>query len=528
MKNKFDSLTIPQQAELMKIFIKSGIKDLDKMKNIYNTYSEGGLLDKPKSYEKPLPQVRYANGGYAGSRNGISAEEALRLSIEARKHGRYYGTHKLGYVEQDGRGIVFPSIQSVDYGNPDSPLKDYSKEPFGGYERALQHGDTFSFKTPRQADYYTRHYKEVPFTGALLGDNGLFGRYYAGGGPIDDDKKDGTSKKEEITPPFVMPVLPVSPYGSYNYMDYARLEKQKTLLKTPELLLAEKNIQQAVDNTNVYHAPIMSPKDKDKALRQSKESRMKRAIYNSVYPSPFEGVPNFFDAAMMYINAKSKMLKGKEDEVDYDTPDNLAAKNNDAMWAKYMGQPYDEKYLPVWNGDTVRLPYELEKEIPVDTNLLKKRINEIDDILADVEYGTDAFTILHPVARAEKIEEYRGRLEKLRKADVSALKSLRRTYKTGQTVGIGNKRNYDMDFGVYSWNSRPIYKENTLEPIDIFTTYPSPVAGLGRYNIRYSPKDNKMYYSDQYDFGFPFDNVLGGRPYRVRGAISLQKPEKDK
>lgn len=36
--------------------------------------------------------------------------------------------------------------------------------------------------------------------------------------------------------------------------------------------------------------------------------------------------------------------------------------------------PYDERYLPVWNGDTVRLPHEIEQEIPVDTNFIKKRI----------------------------------------------------------------------------------------------------------------------------------------------------------
>lgn len=59
---------------------------------------------------------------------------------------------------------------------------------------------------------------------------------------------------------------------------------------------------------------------------------------------------------------------------DYNVDKTIGGKVADAAWRKRLHIPYDTTYLPVWNGDTVRLPYEIEQEIPTDTNMLKKRI----------------------------------------------------------------------------------------------------------------------------------------------------------
>jgi hypothetical protein len=56
------------------------------------------------------------------------------------------------------------------------------------------------------------------------------------------------------------------------------------------------------------------------------------------------------------------------DKMDYEVGNSLGAKVADAGWRKRLGLEYEDQYLPVFNGDTVRLPKKLEMEIT-----LKKR-----------------------------------------------------------------------------------------------------------------------------------------------------------
>ena len=94
--------------------------------------------------------------------------------------GKDFATHLLSYVEEDGRGIVYPIVQPVDYNNPNSPLFNYENLPLRGYYRAADNGDTLRFRTPEEADYYSRHYKDVPYRGAALNDyrNNPYLKYY--------------------------------------------------------------------------------------------------------------------------------------------------------------------------------------------------------------------------------------------------------------------------------------------------------------------------------------------------------------
>jgi hypothetical protein len=48
----------------------------------------------------------------------------------------------------------------------------------------------------------------------------------------------------------------------------------------------------------------------------------------------------------------------------------------------------------------------------------------------------------------------------------------------------------------------------------------SPLNVLGNYNVRYSPEERRLYYSDEYDFN-QFENFVPGEPYRIRGYIDL-------
>jgi len=55
----------------------------------------------------------------------------------------------------------------------------------------------------------------------------------------------------------------------------------------------------------------------------------------------------------------------------------------------------------------------------------------------------------------------------------------------------------------------------------------SPLNVLAHYNIRYDKDQNKMYYSDEYDFN-KYDKYVPGKPFRIRGAIDLGKPKLSK
>ena len=109
-------------------------------------------------------------------------------------------------------------------------------------------------------------------------------------------------------------------------------------------------------------------------------TNFEKALYNSI--NPIGDYPiNKFKAIPYFIKAKSKQLAGEENTKDYIVGNSIGEKVADAAWAKRLNMPYDENLLPIWNGDTVRLPYELEQEIPTDTNFIKNRIKANKELI---------------------------------------------------------------------------------------------------------------------------------------------------
>ena len=212
------------------------------------------------------------------------------------------------------------------------------------------------------------------------------------------------------------------------------------------------------------------------------------ALYNTV--SPLGDFPNFWEALAYKRQVKDKLKNGNIYERDYKVGDTQGEKTAMAAWAKRLGIPYDEKDLPVYNGDTVTLPYSLVQEIPYDTNMLKNRIQQNK-------------------ALQDKYSKYRYSdvVDAAIKADQYNLDKLRETYKTGKPVG-------QTEFG---WNSRQLVDNGEIIPIE---NIKSPLNVLGNYNVRYSPEERRLYYSDEYDFN-QFENFVPGEPYRIRGYIDL-------
>ena len=95
--------------------------------------------------------------------------------------------------------------------------------------------------------------------------------------------------------------------------------------------------------------------------------KYEKAFYNAI--DPRQGFPESkTDAVLMQARVWNKYLSG-DNTRDYDLEPELADSVSDAAFRKRLGLPYDKKFLPVWNGDTVRLPKPLEAEIPTDTTI---------------------------------------------------------------------------------------------------------------------------------------------------------------
>ena len=211
------------------------------------------------------------------------------------------------------------------------------------------------------------------------------------------------------------------------------------------------------------------------------------ALYNTIDPTGT--VPNgYAEAAGKYLYAKAKELIGNTNR-EYELGETLSDSVSDAAWRKRLCLGYYPKFLPTYNGDTVRLPKKLEMEIPTDTNLLKSRIEQNEKLM-----NNDPWYAKNKIVR----DAYN--------ADKQALEGLRETYRTGKAVTI-NERAY---------NSRNWVKNGELSP-EI-----QPLNVLQNYQIWYDKNTNTMHYDDTYDFN-QYDWAVPGQPYKIHGTIKLPK-----
>lgn len=224
-----------------------------------------------------------------------------------------------------------------------------------------------------------------------------------------------------------------------------------------------------------------------------KVPKYNRAVYSSV--NPIWGIPNnIIQAGRLSTQARIKSWRDDQDNMEYSVGTQIGDSVADAAWRKRLGLSYDSKFLPKFNGDTVRLPKQLEMEIPTDTNMLKKRIANTERLMK----------------RSSKYKNSTA-VNVALKSDQRALKALRDTYKTGKAVGLDE----------YSNNSRQL-----VENGEINEEYISPLNVFRNYNIRYDKDTDKMYYSKSYDFDtveHNWDKFVPGTKFYIRGSIDLNK-----
>jgi len=176
-----------------------------------------------------------------------------------------------------------------------------------------------------------------------------------------------------------------------------------------------------------------------KQVEESDENtKFNRALYNLIDPAG--GIPTLGEAALMYARAKFKANFGDPDKWEREPLStalgDIAA---DEGWKKYLGYNYDKSILRHFNGDTVRLHPDLEKEIPTDTTMLINRIKNNKALLKR----------WFPAEQKQLLKEAYD-------SDVRALNALRKTYETGMPTGLDE----------YSYNNRNWFDGQYINPQD--------------------------------------------------------------
>lgn len=217
-------------------------------------------------------------------------------------------------------------------------------------------------------------------------------------------------------------------------------------------------------------------------------SKLTRSYYKEV--NPLAGYPSAGDAIAHGMNVFGRRYKDT-DSTAYPVTDRVA----DATWRKRLGLSYDEADLPSNADGSVRLPKDRELEMPVDTNLLKRRIN------ANLKLS-DKYKQNNKLKSKEVVDWAIGE-------DQAALDALRHTYKTGEPVVVNEQ--------VY--NTRSLINNGKIS-----MPGSSPLNPLQNYTLQYDKDRHVMMYRDVYDFNH-LDWAVPGKGYKIKGEIDLNKKQ---
>lgn len=226
-------------------------------------------------------------------------------------------------------------------------------------------------------------------------------------------------------------------------------------------------------------AVVRTPEDE-------KVSKLTRSYYKEI--NPLAGYPSVGDAIKHSLNVFGRRYV-ETDSTAYPVTDKVA----DATWRKRLGLSYDEADLPSNADGSVRLPKDRELEMPVDTNLLKRRINA--NLKLSDKYKKQGDTTKQ------------GIVDWAIKEDQKGLDSLRHTYKTGEPVVVNEQ--------VY--NTRSLVNNGKIS-----MPGSSPLNPLQNYTLQYDKDRNVMMYRDVYDFNH-LDWAVPGKGYKIKGEIDLNK-----
>lgn len=505
---KWKDLDFKQRAELIKLGVQSGIKDINQIRQLYdeqqNTVSDvlyqnnkvnqeqqsTGVYNKENNYKTPQDSLNELNYIIEGIQQEINIEQINAEQPEQFKRDR------LG-VRINERPV--PAMMDS------SRVREDLSQRYDGIRKRVQ-----SYKKYRAYGGYT---DDPPFLQRILNNDNR--------NVVDweNNKQKATHKLSYAETPegyIVYPEVqevngelhdftdPKYNHGKWDALDNAiknndtlRFSNEQDALrytqeykqKYPEYF---KQFDKGgyLSNTSIGNK-VKKYKDGG-PLKKKKENSLeyRQALFNNI--DPREGYPSPITAIKYYQNVVNKMKEGDTSK-NWKTDGSIGDATAEAAWARYLKLPYDTTLFPTWNGDTVRLTKELENQIPIDTNFIKQDIENIK-MHRDYDRSMGIF---------DREDAYRMALNTRR----LALDNLRKTYKTGEWVQMNE------------------FMFNDLNPFDYYnqgSDYKTPLNVLQNFGLRYDKNTNSIIYGDKYDLN-NYDYFLPGNPFIIRGSIPLEQ-----
>lgn len=134
---------------MIKLAVDSGITDLRAIRDVFNSYAEGGELDENQELIDRINRTSNANFVQR-------LKDPNRRSIRFRNTDNT-ATHRLAWSTDNEGAIVYPEVQEINGELVDMGRPPYTR--FAALDSAIEHGDTLRM-TPSQARWFTENYKQ--------------------------------------------------------------------------------------------------------------------------------------------------------------------------------------------------------------------------------------------------------------------------------------------------------------------------------------------------------------------------------
>lgn len=170
-KDKWSALSMSERADLIKLYVSSGITSLDTIKKDYNSFAPGGPLEVdeygyPVDITPAVVEADYPREAEVWKRADASNADMVqrlkqgssRVTISDWKDPRKVATHKM----MSAGNYVVGNVQNIN-----GQLFDFT-DPKHGFENpdraaidsAIERGDYIEFDTEGDARYFAEHYKK--------------------------------------------------------------------------------------------------------------------------------------------------------------------------------------------------------------------------------------------------------------------------------------------------------------------------------------------------------------------------------
>lgn len=170
-KDRWSALSMTERADLIKLYVDSGITSLDIIKKDYNSFAPGGPIETdeygyPADITPAVVEADYPRENEVWKRADASTADIIqrlkqgssRATIPDHENPRMVATHKM----MSAGNYVVGNVQNIngqlfDFTDPKHGFKNSDR---AAIDSAIKRGDYVEFDTEGDARYFAEHYKK--------------------------------------------------------------------------------------------------------------------------------------------------------------------------------------------------------------------------------------------------------------------------------------------------------------------------------------------------------------------------------